>query len=177
MCASSGRNERNTPRQGREWRALKVQLQSSSWFRRWLHFRGRPKNKQEKEHSPRRQRHGPSHGRARRGRGADDGLAGLDDGAGVERLELDADGLRRGAGSSGDGRRSSGASRDRRWPRRGGRSLREGDDGSHCFSLKARGRVRERAREGAREEQARETTLAKKRRGRREREMWGCVKS
>ena len=66
-------------------------------------------------HSPRRQRHGPGDGRARRGRSPDDGLAGLDDGAGVERLELDADGLRRGrAGGGGDGRRSSGTSRDRR---------------------------------------------------------------
>ena len=83
-----------------------------------------------RKHSPRRQRHGPRHGRARRSRGADDGLAGLDDGAGIERLKFDADGLRRGPGGSGDGRGDGGASRDR-WPRNGGRSLRDGDDGSH----------------------------------------------
>lgn len=117
---------------------------------------------------PRRQRHGPSDGRARRSRGADDGLAGLDDGAGVERLELDADGLRGRAGGGGDGRRSSGASRDRRWPRGRGRSLREGDDGSHCFLLSLEGfreffqRVRE--FEFARESKPEVTKLAKKKR-------------
>ena len=97
-----------------------------------------------KNSSPRRQRHGPRHGRASRGRGADDGLARLDDGAGVERLELDADGLRGRRAGGGDGRGSHGASRDC-WPRRsGGRSLREGDDGGHIAFLFRKAVERER---------------------------------
>lgn len=84
---------------------------------------------------PRRQRHGPRDGRARRRRGADDGLSGLDDRAGVERLELDPDRLRGRGGGGGGGRRGGAASLCRRCG--GGRPLRESNDLHSCaFSFR-----------------------------------------